>query len=75
MRLIDADALKKYMRNALESVRNCYPDGGNWAEAITEEFCKDIDEQPTAQPEYYDYSDTGGHGHVHESRSHECKTR
>ena len=51
MRLIDADALKKYMRNSLEEVRNCYPDGGRWAETITEEFCKDIDEQPTIEPE------------------------
>ena len=48
-RLIDADALKMYMRNALEETRNCYPDGGEWAATITEEFCKDIDEQPTIE--------------------------
>ena len=51
MRLIDAEAFKAYMRGALEQTRRCYPDGGEWAEAVTEEFCRDIDEQPTAQPE------------------------
>jgi len=52
MRLIDADAFKEYMRNSLEATKNCYPDKGEWAKVITEEFCKDIDEQPTiAQPE------------------------
>ena len=51
MRLIDADAFKAYMRGALEQTRRCYPDGGEWAEAVTEEFCRDIDEQPTIQPE------------------------
>ena len=50
MRLIDADAFKAYMRGALEQTRRCYPDGGEWAEAVTEEFCRDIDEQPTVQP-------------------------
>ena len=51
MRLIDADVFKAYMRGALEQTRRCYPDGGEWAEAVTEEFCRDIDEQPTVQPE------------------------
>ena len=51
MRLIDADVFKAYLRGALEQTRRCYPDGGEWAEAVTEEFCRDIDEQPTAQPE------------------------
>ena len=51
MRLIDAEAFKAYMRGALEQTRRCYPDGGEWAEAVTEEFCRDIDEQPTVQPE------------------------
>ena len=51
MRLIDADAFKAYMCGALEQTRRCYPDGGEWAEAVTEEFCRDIDEQPTVQPE------------------------
>ena len=50
MRLIDADAFKEYICNALEQTRQCYPDGGRWAEAITEQFCLDIDEQPTIQP-------------------------
>ena len=50
-RLIDADAFKEYMRSALEQTRRCYPDGGEWAEAVTEEFCRDIDEQPTVEPE------------------------
>ena len=26
-----------------------YPDGGEWARQITEDFCKDIDEQPTIE--------------------------
>ena len=52
MRLIDADAFKAYMRGALEQTRRCYPDGGEWAEAVTEEFCRDIDEQPTVQPDH-----------------------
>ena len=51
MRLIDADAFKEYICNALEQTRQCYPDGGRWAEAITAQFCLDIDEQPTIQPE------------------------
>lgn len=51
MRLIDADAFKEYICNALEQTRQCYPDGGKWAETITEQFCLDIDEQPTATPE------------------------
>ena len=51
MRLIDADAFKEYICNALEQTRQCYPDGGRWAETITEQFCLDIDEQPTIQPE------------------------
>ena len=52
MRLIDADAFKAYMRNALEQTRDVYPDRGEWAETITKQFCIDIDEQPTieAQP-------------------------
>lgn len=46
-RLIDADKFKKYMRDALSL---CYSDGGEWAE-ITEDFCRDIDAQPTVKPE------------------------
>lgn len=50
-RAIDADAFKAYMRNALEQTRNAYPDKGEWAETITEQFCKDIDDQPTVYPD------------------------
>lgn len=51
MRLIDADAFKKYICNAYEQVKHMYPDGGKWAKEITEDFCKDIDEQPTIEPQ------------------------
>lgn len=47
MRLIDADTFKEYICNAYEQVKHMYPDGGEWARQITEDFCKDIDEQPT----------------------------
>lgn len=50
-RLIDADAFKEYMRKSLEETRGCYPDKGEWAEAVTEQFCKDIDDQPTIEPQ------------------------
>jgi hypothetical protein len=51
MRLIDADAFKDYIRNALEETKHMYKDNGEWAKEITESFCKDIDEQPTITPE------------------------
>lgn len=51
MRLIDADTFKAYMNNALEQTRNAYPDKGEWAETITEQFCEDIDDQPTVYPD------------------------
>ena len=51
MRLIDADAFKEYICNAYEQVKHMYPDGGEWARQITEDFCKDIDEQPTIEPQ------------------------
>lgn len=51
MRLIDADAFKEYLKNALEEVKHIYPDGGEFARQITEDFCKDIDEQPTINAE------------------------
>ena len=51
MRLIDANAFKEYICNAYERVKHMYPDGGEWARQITEDFCKDIDEQPTAEAE------------------------
>ena len=52
-RLIDADAFKEYLKNAFEEVKHMYPDGGEFARQITEDFCRDIDEQPTinAEPE------------------------
>lgn len=51
VRLIDADAFKEYICNAYEQVKHMYPDGGKWARQITEDFCKDIDEQPTINPQ------------------------
>ena len=52
-RLIDADAFKEYLKNAFEEVKHVYTDGGAFAWRITEDFCRDIDEQPTinAEPE------------------------
>ena len=47
MRLIDADAFKEYIRNSCEELKPLFPDGGKLAGRLTEEFCKDIDEQPT----------------------------
>ena len=52
MRLIDADVFKEYICNAYERVKHMYPDGGEWARQITEDFCKDIDDQPTAETEW-----------------------
>ena len=51
MRLIDADAFKEYICNAYEQVKHMYPDSRKWARQITEDFCKDIDEQPTIKPQ------------------------
>ena len=51
MRLIDADAFKEYLKNAFEEVKHMYPDGGRFARQITEDFCRDIDEQPTINAE------------------------
>lgn len=51
MRLIDADAFKAYICNAYEQVKHMCPDGGEWARRITEDFCKDIDDQPTIEPQ------------------------
>ena len=51
MRAIDADAFKDYIRGACEDMKHLYKDNGAWAKEITESFCKDIDEQPTIQPE------------------------
>ena len=59
MRLIDADAFKEYIRYAYEQVKHLYPDGGKWAKEITEDFCRDIDEQPTidTQPKWIPVSE------------------
>ena len=51
VRLIDADAFKEYIRGACEEMSHVYKDGGKWAKQITEDFCMDIDEQPTIEPE------------------------
>ena len=51
MRLIDADAFKEYLKNAFEEVKHVYTDGGVFAWRITEDFCRDIDEQPTINVE------------------------
>ena len=49
MRLIDADAFKEYIRGACKEMSHVYKDGGKWAKQITEDFCMDIDEQPTIE--------------------------
>lgn len=49
MRLIDADEFKKYIRDACNEMSHVYKDGGKWAKQITEDFCMDIDEQPTIE--------------------------
>ena len=49
MRLIDADAFKEYIRGACKEMSHVYKDGGEWAKQITEDFCMDIDEQPTIE--------------------------
>ena len=46
-RLVDADAFKVCLRNALKQTRNAYSDKGEWAEIITEQFCDAIDDQLT----------------------------
>lgn len=51
MRLIDADAFKKYCSEGLENMRSCFKtdDGLELAIKTTESFLKDIDEQPTVE--------------------------
>ena len=51
MRAIDADDFKEYITSACEDMKHLFNDGGAVAKLITESFCKDIDEQPTIQPE------------------------
>lgn len=46
MRLIDADALKKYCKEGYEACASMFKDP-TAALQITNSFCKDIDEQPT----------------------------
>ena len=47
MRAIDADAFKDYIREACEDLAHLFNDNGKVARLVTENFCKDIDEQPT----------------------------
>ncbi len=51
MRAIDADAFKDYIRGACKDMKHLFKDNADFAKLITESFCKDIDEQPTIQPE------------------------
>lgn len=51
MRAIDADAFKDYIREACEGLAPLFNDNGKVARLVTENFCKDIDEQPTIHPE------------------------
>lgn len=43
--LIDAKAFKDYIREGYESVKHLFKDNGEFAKEVTENFCKDIDEQ------------------------------
>lgn len=51
MRLIDADAFKEYITEACEDLAPLFNDNGKVARLVTENFCKDIDEQPTVMAE------------------------
>ncbi len=50
MRLIDADAFKEYIENGFQEATNFFKneEGRELARQITDAFCRDIDEQPTA---------------------------
>lgn len=50
VRLIDADAFKEYIKNGFQDAMNLFKneEGRDVARQITEAFCRDIDEQPTA---------------------------
>ena len=54
MRLIDADRLKKYMLDGLESMRDFMGTTGlkgfHDMEVVTKNFIRDIDDQPTFKP-------------------------
>lgn len=49
-RLIDADVFKEYIKNGFRDATNLFKneEGRDVARQITEAFCRDIDEQPTA---------------------------
>lgn len=49
-RLIDADAFKEYIENGFQEATNLFKneEGRELARQITDAFCRDIDEQPTA---------------------------
>ena len=51
MRAIDADEFKDYIRSGYEEMKHLFNENLKVATLITESFCKDIDEQPTVQPE------------------------
>ena len=50
MRLIDADAFKEYIENGFQEATKLFKneEGRELARQITDAFCRDIDEQPTA---------------------------
>lgn len=50
MRLIDADVFKEYIKNGFRDAMNLVKneEGRDIARQITDAFCRDIDEQPTA---------------------------
>ena len=50
MRLIDADAFKEDIENGFQEATNLFKneEGRELARQITDAFCRDIDEQPTA---------------------------
>lgn len=50
MRLIDADVFKEYIKNGFRDATNLFKseECRDVARQITEAFCHDIDEQPTA---------------------------
>lgn len=53
MRAIDADAFKNYIRSGYEEMKHLFNENLKVATLVTESFCKDIDEQPTVQPEQH----------------------
>lgn len=48
--MIDADVFKEYIKNGFRDATNLFKneEGRDVARQITEAFCRDIDEQPTA---------------------------